>query len=157
MSNPNLFFKTHNCFEWMQLSYVYYMFNHDILFNYEVLISVSSIGSQLKRIADGNVVQVKRAGREGFQWGWHLITSLQSGLAIVYHLGHHSWFLQSAILQRKKNVIISDVAAFLFAMLRVQKAKIVAHNVGSGGRLEILEMCLGWILSSYHGINIVIL
>jgi hypothetical protein len=52
------------------------MFNHDILFNYEVLISVSSIGPKLKRIADGNVVQVKRAGREGFQWGWHLITSL---------------------------------------------------------------------------------
>jgi hypothetical protein len=75
----------------------------------------------------------------------------------VYHLGHPSWFLQSAILQRKKIVIISDVGAFLFLpCYESRKLKIVAHNVRSRGRLEILEMCLGWILSSYHGINIVI-
>jgi hypothetical protein len=55
----------------------------------------------------------------------------------------------------KEKVLLSQMWQ-LFS-LPCYKLKIVAHNLGSGGRLEILEMCLGWILSSYHGINIVIL
>ncbi len=65
-------------------------------------------------------------------------------------------FYNQPFCKGKKMLLPQMSQLFSLPCYESRKLKIVAHNVESGWRLEILEMCLGWILSSYHGINIVI-
>jgi hypothetical protein len=66
-----------------------------------------------------------------------------------------SWphFMVSTISQfakEKKCYYLKCGSFSLCHFTSLESSKIVADNVGSGGRLEILEMCLGWILSILH-------